>query len=374
MPGRFYFDHNATTPLSETVWEAMSAALKDEYGNASSIHHFGQMAKLRLETARRQVAGLLGASAKDVVFVSGGTEADNLALLGASRGGHLVTTSIEHPAVLACARRLNSTLVAPSPGGVVAPEDIKRALRPDTTLVSVMHANNETGVLQPIAEIAAICRAAGVLFHSDGVQAAGKVPVRAGDSGADLYSISAHKINGPKGAGALYVRPGVKLDAQIHGGRHERERRAGTENVPAMAGFGCAAEQQHDWNAIGELRDRLERGILRAVGDTVAHGANAPRLPNTSNIGFDGIQGEAMVIALDLRGFAVSSGSACSSGAVEPSHVLLAMGLAPDQARSSLRFSLGLGNTAAQVDSLIEAVADAASRLRRVSATYSHAG
>ncbi len=372
MQGRHYFDHNATTPLSGEVLDVMSTALRDEYGNASSIHHFGQMAKLRLEAARRQVAALLGASAKEIVFVSGGTEADNLALFGTARAEHLVTTAIEHPAVLGPAQRLNTTLVKPSRDGVVSPDDVKRALRPDTKLVSVMHANNETGVVQPIAGIAQVCREAGVLFHSDGVQAAGKIAVDVAELGVDLYSLSAHKIHGPKGIGALYVRQGVNIEPRIFGGRHERERRAGTENVPAAAGFGCAAEAaKHPLAA--ELRDRLERGILRAVEDTTVNGASAARLANTTSIRFDGIQGEAMVIALDLRGFAVSSGSACSSGAVEPSHVLLAMGLNADQARSSVRFSLGHGNTADQVDALIEAVADAAAKLRRVSATYSHA-
>lgn len=372
MQARSYFDHNATTPLSSEVLAVVSSALKEEYGNASSIHHFGQMAKLRLESARRQVATMLGASPKEIVFTSGGTESDNLALFGILKpGDHLVTTEIEHPAILSPARHLNVTFVKPSPDGLISADDIRRALRPETKLVSVMHANNETGVIQPIAEIAAVCREAGVLFHSDGVQAAGKIAVDTAALGVDLYSASAHKIHGPKGIGALFVRQNVKVAAQIHGGRHERERRAGTENVPAAVGFGCAAE--HAAPMASDLRDRLETGILKAVDDAIVNGVEAPRLPNTSNIRFAGIQGEAMVIALDLRGFAVSSGSACSSGAVEPSHVLLAMGMSADEARSSVRFSLGAGNTAEQVDALIEAVAESAAKLRRVSATYSHA-
>lgn len=380
MQARYYFDHNATTPLSDEVLGVVSSALRDEYGNASSIHHFGQLAKQRLEAARRQVASLLAAAPKEIVLLSGGTEADNLALFGVLRpGSHLITSAIEHPAVLGPARKLESigarvTYLKPSPDGLISPDDVKRALRADTRLISVMHANNETGVVQPIEEIARVCREAGVLFHSDGVQAAGKVSTDVARLGVDLYSVSAHKIHGPKGIGALYVRHGVRIDPQIYGGRHERERRAGTENVPAAAGFGCAAQNclAAERTRLAQLRDRLEDGILNTVDDIAINGAREPRLPNTSSIRFPGIQGEAMVIALDMRGFAVSSGSACSSGAVEPSHVLLAMGLSPDEARSSVRFSLGSGNTIEQVDALIGAVADAATKLRRVSATYSH--
>ncbi|MCC6368221.1 MAG: cysteine desulfurase [Bryobacterales bacterium] len=380
MPATFYFDHNATTPLSSEVLRAMCAALEEVYGNASSIHRHGQAARQRLEAARRQVASLLGGSAKEIVLLSGGTEANNLALFGIARSGdHVVTTAIEHPAVLNPCARLEEqgvavTYVAPGSDGRVAAEDVRRAMRRNTTLVSVMHANNETGAIQPIEEIARIAHEGGALFHVDGVQAAGKVPVKVSALGVDLYSVSAHKLHAPKGIGALYVRQGVHPRPLLLGGHHERDRRAGTENVPGAIAFGVAAQEAaaHEGGEAASLRDRLEQGILDRVPDVAVNGSREHRLPNTTNLRFDGVEGEAMVIALDLRGFAVSSGSACSSGAVEPSHVLLAMGLTAEQARSSVRFSLGRGNTAEQVDALIEATAEAARHLRRVS-TYSHA-
>lgn len=384
MQTRSYFDHNATTPLSEEALAAVCAAMSETFGNASSIHHYGQAAKQRLETARRQVATLIGASSKSIVFLSGGTEANNLALSGSTKpGDHVITSAVEHPAVLNPCTRLRErgvmvTIVPPARDGFIDPQSISGALRPETKLISIMHANNETGVIQPVAEIAAIAREAGVLFHVDGVQAAGKIDVAVAKLGADLYSMSAHKLYAPKGIGALFVRHGLSLEAQILGGHHERDRRAGTENVPGAVAFGAAAEwfSQHgdaERKRVAELRDRLEQGILRSVPDLEINGAPTQRLPNTTNIRFHGIEGEAMVIALDLRGFAVSSGSACSSGSVEPSHVLLAMGLSPEDARSSIRFSLGRGNTVEQIDALIEAVGEAAKHLRRVSPAYSHA-
>jgi cysteine desulfurase len=265
------------------------------------------------------------------------------------------------------------TYVTPGIDGVISPDSVRQALRPETVLVSVMHANNETGVIQPIGEICDIARAAGVLFHSDGVQAAGKLRIGLAESGIDLYSLSGHKFGAPKGIGALYIRKGVTLDPILYGGRHERERRAGTENVPGIVALGQAASLPYDAGAISQLRDRLEAGILARVPSTFVNGGAAPRLPNTSNIRFEGIGGEAMTIALDLRGYAVSSGSACSSGAVEPSHVLLAMGLTPEEARSSVRFSLGPANTVAEVDGLIDAVVDSARHLRRLSPSYREA-
>lgn len=379
---RFYFDHNATTPVSPEVLEAMVSCLAEVYGNASSIHHFGQMAKQRLEAARRQTVSLLGCLPEEVVFVSGGTEADNLALLGTVRrythaARHVITTTIEHPAVLnACAQLEREgvavTYVAVGSDGVVDPDHIRRALRPSTVLVSVMHANNELGTVQPIAEIARITREAGVCLHSDGVQALGKIPVDVRSLGVDLYSLSGHKVYAPKGVGALFVRKGARICPIAFGGHHERERRPGTENVPGAAALACAAE----WierNLAGEserlasLRDRLEAGILARVPFTGVNGARAPRTPNTTNIYFDHVQGEALVIALDLRGFAVSGGAACSSGAVEPSHVLTAIGLAPERARASIRFSLGRSNAVEQVDALIAAVVDSVTHLRKVS-------
>ncbi len=368
--------------MSPEVLEAMAPCFVEAYGNASSIHHFGQAAKQRLETARRQVAALIGADSKEIVFTSGGTEADNLALLGIVRpceAKHVITTAIEHPAVLNTCAQIEReggsvTFARVGSSGVVDPDDIRAAIRGNTVLISVMHANNELGTVQPIAEIGRIAREAGVCFHVDGVQAAGRLAVNVRDLGVDLYSLSGHKLYGPKGAGALYARKGSELRAISFGGHHERDRRPGTENVAGAAGMGRAAELagaslEAESGRVAELRDRLEQGILAAAPDTAVNGDRGRRLPNTSNIRFDFIEGEPMVIALDLRGFAVSSGAACSSGAVEPSHVLTAIGLSREQARSSLRFSLGRANTVEQVDALIGAVADAAAHLRRVSAT-----
>lgn len=386
---RYYFDHNATTPVSQSVLEVLVAALLEVPGNASSIHQDGQLARQRLEAARREVATLLGCEPKELVFTSGGTESDNLAILGAVNAivtpfeKHVISTKIEHPAVLNPCRELypsgvKVTFVPPRPDGVVDPEDIRRAMLPGTILVSVMHANNETGVLQPIAEIAKIAHQGGALMHSDGVQAAGRIPVDVEALGVDLYSISGHKFYSTKGIGALYVRTGTKLRSIQFGGKHERERRPGTENVPGAIAMAKAAAIARgtlplEPSRLQGLRDRLETGILARVPDTGVNGAGAARTPNTTNIYFDGLQGEAMVISLDLKGFAVSSGSACSSGAVEPSHVLLAMGMPSDRARSSIRFSLGASNNEEQVDALIEAVAESAAQLRKLSPTYTHA-
>jgi cysteine desulfurase len=373
-----YFDQNATAPVAPEVLHTLANSLAEVYGNASSIHYFGQMARQRVEAARRSVAERFGCAPQEIVFTSGGTESDNLALFGVARtrsGSHIITSAIEHPAVLnACARLEREghhvTYVAPEPDGRVSPESIRSALRTDTALISVMHANNETGVVLPVSEIGAIAKDAGVLFHVDGVQAAGKLPIDLRNLGADLYALSGHKFGAPKGVGALYVRKGVAIDPILYGGRHERERRAGTENVPGIVALGCAANLAIDLTAIGALRDRLEKGILGRVPAVQVNGVRHHRLPNTTNIRFEGIEGEAMTIALDLRGYAVSSGSACSSGAVEPSHVLLAMGLTPEEARSSVRFSLGSSNTTEEVDGLIDAVADCAAHLRRISATF----
>jgi cysteine desulfurase len=377
---RYYFDHNATTPVSPEVMEAIAPCLTEVYGNASSIHYFGQMAKQRLELARRQTAALLNCRPQELVFVSGGTEADNLALLGALRpcdGKHVVTTAIEHPAVLgACAQiehEGGEVTYLPVDGcGVVDPDAVRGALRPNTSLVSVMHTNNELGTVQPIAEIARITREAGIVFHSDGVQAAGRLETDVHALGVDLYSISGHKLYAPKGAGALFVRKGTSLRSIQYGGHHERDRRPGTENVAGAAGLGKAAEcaardREMESARLAGLRDRLEAGILDRVPDVGINGSRAARIPNTTNLYFDYLEGESMVIALDLRGFAVSSGSACSSGSVEPSHVLLAIGLGVERARASIRFSLGRSNTLEQVNALIEAVVDSVAHLRRIS-------
>jgi cysteine desulfurase len=381
---RYYFDHNATTPVSPEVLETLVPALREVFGNASSIHHYGQLAKQGLEKARRHVAALLACDPREIVFLSGGTEANNLAIFGTVRGSggsrHVITTQIEHPAVLNPCAQLERegvavTYVPVGSDGVVDPEDVRRALRSDTALISVMHANNEIGTIQPIEAIARIAREASVPLHVDGVQAAGKIPTPAPSLGADLYSMSGHKLYAPKGVGALYVRKGAKLNPILFGGHHERDRRPGTENVPgAIALARAAVEGMEDLPGemarLAELRKRLEQGILATVPGCGVNGGG-PRLPNTTNIYFDGFEGEAMVISLDLKGFAVSSGSACSSGAVEPSHVLLALGLSRERAKSSIRFSLGRSNTHEQVDALIDAVAESAAHLRRLSPTYS---
>ena len=382
---RFYFDHNATTPISPAVLEVLVPALLEVYGNASSIHQDGQLAKQRLELARRQTADLLHCDPKEVVFLSGGTEADNLAILGTVRSHagskkHVITTAIEHPAVLNPCRVLEQegvevTYVRVGSNGIVDPDDIRRAVRLETVFISVMHANNELGTIQPVQEISAIAREAGILLHADGVQAAGRIPVDVKALGVDLYSISGHKLYAPKGIGALYVRKGTPLAAIQFGGKHERERRPGTENVPGAIALGGAAarsvvELPNESRRLAALRDRLENGILSCVPSTGVNGARSRRTPNTTNVYFDGLQGEALVISLDLKGFAVSSGSACSSGAVEPSHVLLAMGLPRERARASLRFSLGQSNNEAQVDALISAVTESVAQLRKLSPTY----
>ncbi len=383
---RYYFDHNATTPVSAAVLEVLVPALLEVFGNASSIHRDGQLARQRLENARRQTADLLHCGPKELVFLSGGTEADNLAIFGAVRAHpgprkHVITSAIEHPAVLNSCRELERegvavTYVRVGSDGLVDPGEVRRALRPETVLISVMHANNELGTIQPVEEISRISREAGVVLHVDGVQAAGKIPVDLNALGVDLYSMSGHKLHAPKGIGALYVKSGTRLRPVQVGGRHERERRAGTENVPGALSLGIAAQAaaadlEQESARVAHLRDRLEQGVLSRVPASGINGNPSRRTPNTTNIFFDGLEGEAMVIALDLKGFAVSSGAACSSGAVEPSHVLLAIGLPRERARASLRFSLGRSNTEEQVDALIEAVAESAAQLRHLSPTYS---
>ena len=362
----------------------MSECLAEVYGNASSIHYFGQAAKQRLETARREVGAMLQCQPKEIAFTSGGTEADNLAILGTVRHSrrstkHVITTAIEHPAVLNTCTQLEREGVGVAylpvgASGVIDPDDVRRAIRSDTVLVTIMHANNEIGTIQPLAEISKITREAGVLFHSDGVQAPGRLDLDMKSLGVDLYSLSAHKFYGPKGTGALFVRDHTPIAAVMFGGHHERERRPGTENVPGAVALGTAAA------SIGELptanlRDRLESGILQNIPNVEVNAARSERLANTTNICFRGIEGEALVIALDLKGYAVSSGSACSSGAVEPSHVLTAIGLSAEAARSSIRFSLGRRNTAEQVDGLINAVSESVAHLRRIAprALYVHA-
>jgi cysteine desulfurase len=385
---RAYFDHCATTPVAPEVLAAMTAAFREDFGNPSSVHAFGQAARRRLEEARRQVAEALGAAPGEIVFTSGGTEADNLAILGVVRSDprprkHVITTAIEHPAVLESCAQLEREGVAvsrvpPDSRGVVDPEAVRRALRPETALITVMHVNNELGTVQPIAEIARLAREAGVPFHSDGVQAAGKIPVNLAELGVDLYSLSAHKLYGPKGAGALYVRSGVRLGRILFGGHHERDRRPGTENVPGAVGLAAALELAcrelpAESARLAALRDRLEREAAARLAPLAVNGAGAPRVPHVSNLCFEGVDGEALLIALDLAGFAVSGGAACSSGAAEPSHVLTAIGLSRRQAGASLRFSLGRLNTPEQVERLIEALEQSVARLRARVAASPHA-
>lgn len=385
---RIYLDHNATTPVHPLVRDAMVNALTEDLGNPSSVHYYGQRAKAAIDDARASVAALLDADAGDLVFTSGGTEADNLAIRGAleSRAAQgrrrLVTSAIEHEAVLNTARALGKqgwpvTIVPVGTSGIVDPASIAAALTPDTALVSVMHANNEVGTLQPIDDIAAITRAAGVWLHTDAVQSAGKVPISVREwaaAGVDLVSISAHKFNGPKGTGALWVRRGIQLSPTVTGGRHERNRRAGTENVPGIVGFGRAADLTRtalstSAAASAALRNALEQAILAQIDGTAVNGDPARRIPNTSNISFDGIEAESLLIALDLEGIAVSTGAACSSGTLEPSHVLRAMGVPPTRTRSSLRFSVGHGTTRADIDAVIHLLPSLVAKLRRITRT-----
>ena len=379
---RVYFDNNATTPVLPEIFEAMRPYFGEHFGNASSIHHHGQETRAAVERARESVAALLGCRPPEVVFTSGGTEGDNLAIFGLVKAGdHVVTSTVEHHAVLNSCKRLREmgcelTFVPVDGRGQVDPADVRRALRPSTKLITVMFANNETGVLQPVEEIGKIAAEADVFFHTDGVQAAGKVAIDVAKIGCDLLSISGHKMHAPQGIGALYVRKGTVLQPLFYGGSHERSRRAGTENVPAIVGLGRAAELAKaglDDGSVAKMaamRDRIQSSILGSVDATGVNGEGAPRVPNTTNIFFDFIEGEALVIALDLKGLAVSTGAACSSGAIEPSHVLTAMGLRADRARASLRFSLGKENTAEDVAFALQLVLATVSRLRELSPVY----
>ena len=379
---RIYLDHNATTPVDSTVVDTVSNVLRDCYGNASSVHTFGQSAKALLDDARASVAALLGAQPAEIVFTGGGTESDNLAIRGAagvsSPNGrrHLIASTIEHEAVLNTIKDLTrhgwtATYLPVGASGIVNPSDLQTAITDQTALVSVMHANNEIGTLQPITELASIAHTHGALFHTDAVQTAGKYPVSASELGVDLLSISGHKFNGPKGVGALWVRRGTRLTSSLTGGRQERNRRAGTENVAGIAGLGVAAQVAVDklngeTSRLGRLRDRLESEILCNVSGAELNGTGQ-RVSNTTNISFDGIEAEALLIALDLEGIAVSTGSACSSGTLEPSHVLRAMGFSPQRAQSSIRFSLGLGNTEEHVTRVVDSLPPIVSKLRQLS-------
>lgn len=385
---RVYLDNNATTPVLPEVLEAMRPYFGERFGNASSIHHHGQQTRAAVERARESVASLLGCRASEIVFTSGGTEGDNLAIFGLTHpDDHVITSTIEHHAVLNACKHLAAqgcevTYVPVDRRGLIDPADVKHAIRPNTKLISIMLANNETGVVQPVAELGRIAAEADIYFHTDAVQAAGKIPIDVAEIGCDLLSISGHKIHGPQGVGALYVRKRTPLEPMLHGGSHERSRRAGTENVPGLVGLGKAAEsaiagfKRGDDSKMAAARDRLERELLAIEGTGLngagangagLNGESAPRLPNTTNIYFDAIEGEALVIALDLKGLAVSTGAACSSGTIEPSHVLLAMGLTPERAKSSIRFSLGKQNTEEDVEFALALVTETVARLRELS-------
>jgi len=381
-----YLDYNATTPVAPAVLEAMLPFLGENFGNAGSVHSAGQRARAAVDAARESVAALIGAKPSEIVFTSGGTEADNLAIFGSVAASpksrkHVVTTAIEHHAILHSCEELERQGVEVSvvpvgrdaqSQGLVDPEAIRRAIRPETILITVMHANNELGTIQPIEEISRIAAEAGVRFHCDGVQSAGKVPLDVNRLGVDLLSISAHKFYGPKGVGALYVRTGTNLAPRFFGGHAERDRRAGTENVPGIIGIGKAAELarrllSEDAARIAPLRDRFESALLDRVPSARANGDRAHRVPNTTNISFPGAAGEALLIALDLQGVECSTGAACSSGSTEPSHVLTAAGLSRDDARASLRFSLGRPTTEAEVDRGIEVIPGVVERIRALS-------
>jgi cysteine desulfurase len=377
---RIYFDHNATTPVDSEVADVVSKTIRDDFGNASSVHHFGQQAKALLDDARTAIAELIGAEPSEIVFTSGGTEADNFAIRGVAEAleptgrRHLIASAIEHEAVLntfkALARRgWKTTLLPVDASGIVRADALTDALTDQTALVSVMHANNEIGTVQPVAELARLARAGGALFHTDAVQSVGKLDVNVRELGVDLLSLSAHKFNGPKGVGALWIRRGTRIGAILTGGKHERNRRAGTENVPAIAGLGVAArlaarKSDAEGRRLATLRNRLEEEVLARIPGTAINGIRQPRVPNTTNISFDGIEAESLLIALDLEGIAVSTGSACSSGTLEPSHVLRAMGLPAHRTQNSIRISLGAGNTDEEVSYFLEKLPGVVTKLR----------
>jgi len=377
---RIYLDHNATTPLLPAVIERMMAVLRDEFGNPSSVHHFGQQAKALLDDARSEVANLIGAEPSEVLFTSGGTEADNIAIRGAAEAlettgrRHLVASAIEHEAVLNTLKALakrgwRTTLLTVDQSGIASPAALREALAEDTAVVSVMHANNEIGTIQPIAELARLAHERGALFHTDAVQSAGKIAVDVKALGVDLLSMSAHKFYGPKGVGALWIRRGLRVMPILTGGRQERSRRAGTENVAGIVGMGVAArtasgKMEDEGRRLSALRDRLEAGILRSVPGTAVNGSASARVPNTTNISFDRTEAESLLIALDLQGVAVSTGSACSSGTLEPSHVLKAMGFNAHRTQNSIRFSLGAANTEAEIVRVIGVLPGIVEKLR----------
>src|SRR5216684_4202097 len=388
---RVYLDYNATTPVEPEVLDAMLPYFSADFANAASIHTPGQHARAAVETARERVAALIGARPQEIVFTSGGTESDNHAILGIVSSSftsstsltsppHIITTAIEHEAVLNTCQALEKegvsvTYLPTDHDGQIDIDDLRRAIRPETILITIMHANNELGTVQPLEEIGRIAKAADVYFHTDAVQSAGKIPIDVNALQVDLLSVSGHKLYAPKGIGALYVRGGTRLRQLLYGGHHQRGFRPGTENVPGIVGLGKAAELARlslaeDAQRVSALRDELQRQLLGRIPHAHANAGGAPRTPNTTNITFPGIEGEALIIALDLKGLACSTGAACSSGAVEPSHVLTAIGLSAEDARASIRFSLGRHTTQQEISAAVEIVPAAVAQLRELSAAY----
>jgi cysteine desulfurase len=385
LMNRVYLDFNATTPVEPEVLDAMLPYFSGEFANAASIHTPGQRARAAVETAREQVAALIGARPQEIVFTSGGTESDNHAIFGiveasGGREKHVITTAIEHEAVLNTCQALEKqgvrvTYLPTDREGLIDLDDLRRAVRPETILITIMHANNELGTVQPLEEIGRVAKEADVYFHTDAVQSAGKIPIDVNKLHVDLLSVSGHKLYAPKGIGALYVRGGTRLRQLLYGGHHQRGFRPGTENVAGIVGLGKAAEiarksLAEDALRVSVLRDKLQQGLLQRVPQSRVNAGAAPRTPNTTNIVFPGVEGEALLIALDLKGLACSTGAACSSGAVEPSHVLTAIGLPPEEARASLRFSLGRHTTSADIDFALNVVPAAVAQLRELSPTY----
>ncbi len=385
---KIYFDHNATTPLSEEVFEAMVPFLKDEWGNPSSIHWAARAPRKAIDEAREKVAAFLNCTPLEIIFTSSGTESDNHAIKGVAfakkdKGNHIITTKVEHPAVLNTCKYLEKngfevTWLGVDSDGLIDLEELKRSIRPETILITIMYANNETGVILPIEEIAQIARERKVTFHTDAVQAAGKVPIDLKKLPVDLLSISGHKIYGPKGTGALFVRRGVRIVPLIHGGHHERNRRGGTENVAGIVGLGKACEaamrdMEEETAKLRELRDRLEKGLMERIPHVKLNGHPEKRLPNTSNLSFEFVEGESLLLNLDMHGIAASSGSACTSGSLEPSHVLVAMGLPHELSHGSVRFSLGKSNTVEDVEKLLEVMPPIVERMRSMSPLYASA-
>ncbi len=382
---RIYLDHNATCPLEDRVLSGMLPYLKENFGNASSLHSFGREAREAVEKAREEVAQLLNAEPSEIIFTSGGTESNNMAIKGycwknRDKGNHIITSSIEHHAVLNPMKQLEKqgfevTYLPVDGRGRVSPEDLRKAITPRTILVSIMMANNEVGTVEPIKELVEVTREKGIAFHTDAVQAVGKIGVDVNLLGVDFLSLSAHKIYGPKGVGVLYIRKGRKIEPLITGGHHERNLRAGTENVAGIVGLGIASriareEMEEEGRRLRELRDRLKEGIQDRIPHIRINGDPENGLPNTLNISFEYVEGESIILNLDLQGVAVSSGSACTSGSLEPSHVLMAMGVPPVTAQGSIRFSLGKGNTREDIDRVLEILPPIIEKLRRMSPLY----